>query len=232
MTSRFIVLDPSLIDYGGHFYSLDLSMVLAARSAGLEPVIFAHQTMVPTLDRRGITIVPWFRRPMWEFVAEAQAAPESFRSLTMEALASIRATSADHAFVPTAGGRDLEDLLAAMQGMAASHSPEWQIMLHYSPGDGPMNLAREAPLAQVMEAMSATGRVRFYSTVRRLPGCTVRSPSHLCIRHTCRWASSIPPAPRASVTPRPLHVVMLGSARPTKGYAAISDLGARSIPRC
>ena len=72
-----------------------------------------------------------------------------------------------------------EDLLAAMQGMAASDAPAWHIMLHYSPGDGPMNLAREAPLAQVMEAMSATGRVRFYSTVPAIAeDVTVRSPSH------------------------------------------------------
>ena len=43
--------------------------------------------------------------------------------------------------------------------------PTWHILLHYSPGDGPMNLARQAPLAQVMEELSATGRVRFYGMV-------------------------------------------------------------------
>ncbi len=230
MTPRFIIIDPSLIDYGGHFYSLDMSMALAARAAGLEPVVFAHATLASGLDRRGITITPWFNRPMWEFVAETPSDPGSFSAMIQTALSSIGITSPEHVLVPTAGGRDLEDVLHAMQRMDARRQPTWHILLHYSPGDGPMNLARQAPLAQVMEQMSATGRVRFYGIVpaiaemyRPVTAAPVQ-PAHLPV------GLVNVPAPYEGSTPRPLHVVMLGSARPAKGYSAIPDLVTRVYP--
>src|ERR1700733_4436794 len=135
VTARFIILDPSLLDYGGHYYNIDVGSAIAARRLGLTPVVFAHRDLPQTIETYGLDIVRWFHRPFWEFASEAAADPTSFSALTHGALISSGTSRADHVFVPTVGGKDLEDILFAMRRLASDHQPAWHIMLHYAPDD-------------------------------------------------------------------------------------------------
>ena len=229
--SKFIILDQSLSDYGGHYYNLDIAVALGAASMGLEPLVFAYRELLATLDTRGVPIIPWFPRPFWEFAREDPADDASFSSLIQKAVTTAGASPADHVFFPTVGGKDLEDILHAMRRLPAGAQPAWHIMLHYEPCAQPMRAILERDLAGVMEEIAATGTrsagASFYAItpeIARLYRDVTRvrvEPTHL--------PADLVPAPTAEdgPTPTPLHVVMLGSARPIKGYAIVPDLVAQ-----
>jgi glycosyltransferase involved in cell wall biosynthesis len=229
--SKFIILDQSLSDYGGHYYNLDIAVALGAASMGLEPLVFAHRELLATLDTRGVPVIPWFLRPFWQFAREDPADDASFSSLIHRAVASAGATRADHVFFPTVGGKDMEDILNAMRRLPAGAQPAWHIMLHFGPDAQPMRTLLQRDLSGVMEEIAATGAgssgATFYATT---PGIArlYRDVTRVPVEPACMPVDLVPaPTAEDGPTPTPLHVVMLGSARPVKGYAIAPDLVAQ-----
>jgi glycosyltransferase involved in cell wall biosynthesis len=187
--------------------------------------VFAHRDFPLGEDIPGAIVARWFRRPYWEHVADAPDDPLGFAPLVTRALDAMHLGPQDHVYFQFPLGRDLEDLIEPLRRLPAQRRPKFHFRLHYGPDDPGMRINVRTDPGQILRALAATGPVgatRFHATTL----ASVRAYSQLGAPFVewlplCSDIPELPEPPWDERTPRPLHLMQIGHARPGKGYKSL-----------
>lgn len=119
---RLFILDPDLKSYLGHYFEYDQGVSLAARRAGLQPVVFCKREFLPA-ETDGIPYIPTFRLGPW--AGELNA----WRVDVMHALTREKVTEQDHVFLHTTFPDELEQIMAIAEFAPHLVVPHWHFCL-------------------------------------------------------------------------------------------------------
>jgi len=156
MTSKFVLIDHSMRDLGGHYYTYASCVLPAAERAGLQPVLAMHrdfrdlgalppswqshavfrnksysQRYVDTGGSHGAIGVWWSRtRSKWR-ARERQRLAESFAEDCATLFSKIRLSAGDHVFFASASEIDLDGLAMFLRRAPAEYRRiHWHLQFH------------------------------------------------------------------------------------------------------
>lgn len=156
MTQKFVLIDHSMKDLGGHYYTYASCVLPAAERAGFQPVLAMHrefrdfaalpanwqshavfrhksysQRTLDTGDSRGAFSGWWVRtRRKWR-ARERQRFAGSFAEDCAALLHEVRPAAGDHVFFASASEVDLEGLATFLQDAPAEYRRvHWHLQFH------------------------------------------------------------------------------------------------------
>lgn len=156
MTRKFVLIDHSMRDLGGHYYTYASCVLPAAERAGMQPVLAMHrafrdlpalppswqshaifrhksysQRYVDTGSSRGALGAWWSRtRSKWR-ARERQRLAESFAEDCATLLSKVKLTEGDHVFFASASEIDLDGLAMFLRGAPAEYRRiHWHLQFH------------------------------------------------------------------------------------------------------
>lgn len=156
MTKKFVLIDHSMKDLGGHYYTYASCVLPAAERAGFQPVLAMHrefrdfaalpaswqshavfhhksysQRTLDTGDSRG-TFSGWWARTRRKWRArERQRFAGSFAKDCAVLLEKVRPTAGDHVFFASASEIDLDGLATFLRDASAEYQRvHWHLQFH------------------------------------------------------------------------------------------------------
>jgi glycosyltransferase involved in cell wall biosynthesis len=156
MARKFVLIDHSMKDLGGHYYTYASCVLPAAERAGLQPVLAMHrefrdfaalppswqsfavfrnksysQRTLSAGNTRGALSRWWSRTRQKWWARERQRYADSFAQDCAALLAQIRLSEGDHVFIASASEVDLEGLATFLQsGPAEYRAVHWHLQFH------------------------------------------------------------------------------------------------------
>ncbi|WP_116810411.1 glycosyltransferase [Steroidobacter cummioxidans] len=203
MTRKFVLIDHSMRDLGGHYYTYASCVLPAAERAGMQPVLAMHrdfrdlaalppswqahaifrnksysQRYVETASARG-TLGAWWARTQSKWRArERQRLAESFAEDCATLLSRVALKAGDHVFFASASEIDLDGLGMFLRSAPAEYRRiHWHLQFHLGIFEGrDPDYAEQLPRREFMREI-------FLHALSRAPGhhihlyCTTRELS-------------------------------------------------------
>lgn len=238
---RFIIADPSLVDWMGHFFHYDEAVAQQARVYGYDPIVLSRAKLGTELNEQAsIRIVPTFRHGLerstlplglirWFDWAQNWDVRENSADLLRDLLRCSYTTadiqSDDFVLFHTVTYRQLPGLAKWWRGIPRKRRPRLGVILRYAPAYDPFDpngfevaLYRRG-LEELALSDESCSRLTLYCDSERL-------------KDEYEVLTSLPikvaPIPHTNVAPpKPapeLLLTYLGNARSSKGYYLLPGL--------
>ena len=235
--SKFVLIEHSLKNLGGHYYTYALCVLQAAEAAGYQPVLATHRNfherhalprnwdvhaVFPNESRW--TISPDSARS-WFADFKRRRLARRFASIAADLFQRIQLETGDHVFVTTASDTDLLGLAMFLQQDAATRCATWHVQFHH-----PLFHGRE-PEFSAQSQIAQRARAAFREALERIPHhqirlyCTTpqlaRQYEHIGVASLACLPYPIHPFFRAAKThgpATPIRIACLGHTRMEKGY--------------
>lgn len=156
MTKKFVLIDHSMKDLGGHYYTYASCVLPAAERAGFQPVLAMHRefrdfaALPPSWQSHAVfrhksysqrtldtgnsnsALSSWWARTRHKWRArERQRYADSFAEDCATLLERVRPTEGDHVFFASASEMDLEGLATFLQAAPAEYRRvHWHLQIH------------------------------------------------------------------------------------------------------
>lgn len=244
--TKFILIDHSLKDLGGHYYTYACCVLAAAERAGFSPAVAMHQQFrdFAALPRSWQAHAVYRRKSYSNRASHGHAVSwwtqlrQALRTRERTRIASdfaadcatlfdrIRLEDDDHVFIATASEIDLEGLSLFLESARAYQRVNWHLQFHIGLFEG-----RDPDYASQSSARDAMARV-FRDALRRVPGhrlnlyCTTEQLTvqyqHMEVALFRTLPYPVHPLFRESPGLRaviePVRIACLGHNRREKGY--------------
>lgn len=241
---KFVLIEHSLKNLGGHYYTYALGVLQVAEAAGFQPVLAAHRsfrdrhalpdhwevhaifpdhsrwTISPDSKTHGLAFA---RHRLASF--KRQKLARRFAAAAADLFRRIQLETGDHVFVTTASDADLLGLALFLERCDTARRVTWHVQFHHPLFHGrEPDFARQSPIARQARTAFAEALVRapnhdirLYCTTPQL----VRQYEHLGTGSFTCLPYPIHPlfrGAKAHGPAQPIRVACLGHTRMEKGY--------------
>lgn len=247
LMQKFVLVEHSLQNLGGHYYTYAYSVLGAAEAAGYQPILAANRAF---RDRRALPehwqvhtlfgakshwTIPGLNTRGWRarfdnflLARRRRGLSRGFAAALAELFGKVMLAADDHVFVASASDADLLGLAMFLAAEPSSRSVTWHVQFHH-----PLFNGREPDFAAQADARGAA-RAAFKEALGRIPHhrlrlyCTTpqlaRQYQHLDVGRFMALPYAIhalfrgPSEPQPQGHLRPTRVACLGHTRMEKGY--------------